>query len=73
MSNKNGRKFPDPPKTGDKKVESVNISRATNGFTARCHYPYKASTKAEPMSDESSRETVFESKESLLEYLGKVL
>jgi len=70
---KNGRKFPDAPKES-KKADSVSISRATNGFTLRCSYPYKSTGKNEVAYDsDSNKETVFESKEALLEHLKGVL
>lgn len=79
MANKNGRKYVDPPKD-TRKAESVNIRRAENGFSVSCYYPAAPRKKdADGDTDSlvtmgsSSKDTVFESAESLLEHLKRVL
>lgn len=74
MANKNGRKYVEPAKDS-RKAESVNIRRAENGFSASCYYPSDPDGDGDKdvVSMSSSKDTVFESKEALLEHLAKVL
>ena len=61
-------------KSGGKKLESIRITVAENGFSVRCDYRSEPGKKGEVSPCyEPGREKVFESSDSLLKFLNETL